>query len=1186
MTATSSLASGVAHLFSHTSKSRGIAYFGDGRVRLVARDGTQWTLEVQGTRVYRVQLSTARLAKDPGTCTCPAFDESGSCKHQWASILELDLLLCAHSKLGAASPMFKADAAGDVVGWRDRAARALCHGSFWVDLWGDGRAVGARNLEAAERGATASEMAAQIGDDDELDGDSFDHDDDLDDDDLDDDELDDDDLDDDDLDDALDELEQDLATDGKTLTHGPSPLALRVPPPLDEPLDWQSRLLVFRRAAQLRSIPRPQALEATFLIDGTTARKTGDLEIWIALRKQHKNGRMGVWRLPRRHELEETTRALPALRVVPHLLSLSRPSFRANYVAEPIRVTGALVDVAITGLSGSSLRMWPGLTGRARLPDELPPEVALDGGPPFSLAIAHRHSDDGERSIVAALAERGQERIAHDDVVAVLPGWILTDQRLVRCDMRDAYALCRPLLVDGPLDVPTRSESEVFSAITPLLGSAPVQSTVLAIASDVAPLPVLSLDKPEPHGRRIEGQVRLAYGTTRVAPGDARALLVEGPRLVRRDAAREQAALAKLREVCGTIAPDGACSLTNDTFTASAHALLADGWRIEAAGRPVQRSGTSTVAVTSSTDWFDVAGTVEFDGHPVQLPTLLRARTHPSGLVELGDGAFGLLPERWLERWQTLLALGEAHGSALRLRSPQAWVIDMLVADRAADTVKLDTAYRKRQERLRSFAGIGAVREPATFAGELRPYQRQGLGWLHFLQEFALGGCLADDMGLGKTAQVLALLAGRKRGRAGKPTLVVAPRSVVFHWREEAARFAPALRVREHVGLQRWTELAAEAKGLHAFDVVLTTYGTMVRDIGQLAGVEFHTIVLDEANAIKNARSQRAKAALALRADHRLALSGTPIENSLDELWSLFEFLNPGMLGRATAFRELVAQQRASRGPTATTASFGERLRDVLRPFFLRRTKETVLDDLPQKTEQVVRCHLEGDQRRDYEQFRDHFRMKLRAKIASHGLAKSKMHVLEALLRLRQIACHRGLIDKALRQESSAKLESLLPMLDDVVRSGHKALVFSQFTAFLDIVRSRLTAQGLTYEYLDGQTTKRQAAVNRFQNDADCKVFLLSLKAGGVGLNLTAADYVFLLDPWWNPAVETQAIDRAHRIGQTRRVFAYRLIARDTIEEKLLELQRDKRALAAALFAADGSPLQDLTAEDLERLLS
>ena len=713
-----------------------------------------------------------------------------------------------------------------------------------------------------------------------------------------------------------------------------------------------------------------------------------------------------------------------------------------------------------------------------------------------------------------------------------------------------------------------------------------MQSEDFDVATDVAPTPVLSLDRSEPNARHLAARVGFVYGATRVGADDARVLLNEGRRLVRRDLACERAALASLQALgCRTDA-DGACALPSATFPALAHALLTAGWRLEAEGRSVRRAGSSRLAVRSSTDWFDVEAAVEFDGQPVPLPALLRSRGKANGLVELADGALGLLPEHWLERGGVRSALGTTQGDALRLRAPQGWVIDLLLAEKAADAVRLDAAFEKRRARLRSFEGIAPVSEPANFAGTLRPYQREGLGWLRFLQEFGLGGCLADDMGLGKTAQVLALLAGRKRGRSAKPALVVAPRSVVFHWREEAGRFAPRLRVHEHVGLQRWANVGAMPKAFLGFDVVLTTYGTLVRDIARLTEVEFHLVVLDEANAIKNARSQRAKATCALRADHRLALSGTPIENSLDELWSLFEFLNPGMLGRATAFRELLAGQRAGRAPGAPATDFSVRLREVLRPFFLRRTKDAVLHDLPEKTEQVVRCDLEGDQRRDYEQLRDHHRTNLRRKIATAGLAKSKMHVLEALLRLRQIACHRGLIDRKLQAESSAKLETLLPMLDDVVRGGHKALVFSQFTSFLAIVRDRLTTQGLAHEYLDGKTTKRQAAVERFQSDPACKVFLLSLKAGGVGLNLTAADYVFLLDPWWNPAVETQAIDRTHRIGQTRRVFAYRLIAKGTIEEKLLDLQRDKRALADALFAADGSPLRDLTADDLERLLS
>ena len=332
---------------------------------------------------------------------------------------------------------------------------------------------------------------------------------------------------------------------------------------------------------------------------------------------------------------------------------------------------------------------------------------------------------------------------------------------------------------------------------------------------------------------------------------------------------------------------------------------------------------------------------------------------------------------------------------------------------------------------------------------------------------------------------------------------------------------------------------------------------------------------------IKNQNSQSSKAARLLRARHRLALSGTPIENHLGELWSLFEFLNPGMLGRSKAFQDLVGV----RVPDQLQEQRRRALGRALRPFFLRRTKEEVLPDLPPKTEQMVHCELGKSQRQEYDRLKEYFQQTLLRRAEKEGLGKLKIHVLEALLRLRQAACHLGLLDKKHLSKSAAKLDAMLPMLEEVVDSGHKALVFSQFTQFLGIVRDVLDSKGIRYEYLDGRTRKRQERVDRFQQDADCPLFLISLKAGGLGLNLTAADYVFLLDPWWNPAVERQAADRAHRIGQQRKVTVYRLIAKDTVEEKVLELQERKKELVAGILGEGGAVLKELTREDLELLL-
>jgi SNF2 family DNA or RNA helicase len=394
----------------------------------------------------------------------------------------------------------------------------------------------------------------------------------------------------------------------------------------------------------------------------------------------------------------------------------------------------------------------------------------------------------------------------------------------------------------------------------------------------------------------------------------------------------------------------------------------------------------------------------------------------------------------------------------------------------------------------------------------------------------------------------------------------------VFNWIEEARKFAPSLRVLNYTGNAR----IDEAGSLTDHDIVLTTYGTLRRDIINHREIEFDYVVLDEAQSIKNAASQAAKACRLLRARHRLALTGTPVENHIGELWSIFEFLNPGQLGSATRLKRFLAGGRTS----------SEVVARAVRPYLLRRTKTQVLSDLPEKTEQTLFCELGEEQRKAYDELREHYRLELSGRIGRMGIGRSRIAVLEALLRLRQTACHPGLVDPARLDEPAAKLDTLLEQLSEVIDEGHKVLVFSQFTSFLSIERRRLDDRGIVYEYLDGKTTDRQARVQRFQEDADCRLFLVSLKAGGQGLNLTAADYIYILDPWWNPAVEAQAVDRAHRIGQTRRVFAYRLIARDTVEEKIVALQDRKRELAESIVRADESMVSSLTAEDVEMLLS
>ncbi len=611
--------------------------------------------------------------------------------------------------------------------------------------------------------------------------------------------------------------------------------------------------------------------------------------------------------------------------------------------------------------------------------------------------------------------------------------------------------------------------------------------------------------------------------------------------------------------------------------------LAAQGWAIEAEGQKMRVGKSFQIDVTSASgmDWLDLKALFEFgDGVNVQLPKLLDAMRSGKDRVVLSDGSVGLLPSSWMQKLAPVLgigAAGEGEGS-LRFHGSQAAFLDVLVSEAAE--ARLDKPFAEFREKLQAFSGISQSEPNKAFVGELRPYQCQGLGWLEFLDEFALGGCLADDMGLGKTVQVLAHLqkrraAAKKKKTKTQPTLIVAPTSLIHNWCDEAQRFTPDLKVIAHRGASR----LREAEDLAAYDLVVTSYGTMRSDILMLSTANFDYVVLDEAQAIKNESTQVAQAARTFKCHRRLAMSGTPVENRLSELASLFRFLNPGMIEGSEGMAELFA------GASRAAPGRLEALSRMLRPFLLRRTKEQVLPELPGKTENTIFCVLEDEQRKEYDELQAFYRASLTKKVKSEGLAKSRMHVLEALLRLRQLACHPGLIDKKRSAEPSAKLDLLVEQLDEVMASGRKALVFSQFTSLLEIVRLRMEEKGIVYEYLDGSTTDRKERVEHFQTDEKVRVFLISLKAGGVGLNLTAADYCFILDPWWNPATEAQAIDRAHRIGQKNHVFAYRLIARGTVEEKILALQAGKRKLVDGIIANDGDVLSSMTADDLQFLL-
>jgi non-specific serine/threonine protein kinase len=609
--------------------------------------------------------------------------------------------------------------------------------------------------------------------------------------------------------------------------------------------------------------------------------------------------------------------------------------------------------------------------------------------------------------------------------------------------------------------------------------------------------------------------------------------------------------------------------------------LLANGFEIFGeesleSAQVTRAAPTLSLNVSSGIDWFDVQAVIRFGEIDVDLKEIRRALRRRKRYVKLADGTIGELPDEWVAKYKHLFGLAEISDDGFRVSRHHITLIDELLEE--VETSHVDSEFRRQLEKLRDFSGIQENRIPKDFTGELRPYQKAGFDWIHFLKDYRFGGILADDMGLGKTVQVLAFLQSiSENGSRGKANLVVVPRSLLVNWQREAQRFTPVLRLYEHFGPDR----LKRTDSFPDFDIILTTYGIMRRDIQLLRTYNFNHIVLDESQAIKNPVSQVSKASRLLVGNHKLALTGTPVENSTFELWSQFAFLNPGLLGGLDYFKREFGNP-IERRQDQDTADF---LRSMVYPFILRRTKGQVAPELPPREEQVLYTDMEPAQRKFYERTRDYYRGMLLGMIQDNGINDSRMKILEGLLRLRQISNHPRLVEPDFRGRS-AKLTLLLEQLETLQAEGHKALIFSQFVQMLKLVRVELDNRRIPYEYLDGQTRKRQERVDAFQSNPDVPFFLISLKAGGVGLNLTAADYVIHIDPWWNPAVEMQATDRTHRIGQDKPVFVYKMITRDSVEEKILTLQERKKALIDQLITTESSFFKDLTQSDVEVLFS
>jgi len=587
---------------------------------------------------------------------------------------------------------------------------------------------------------------------------------------------------------------------------------------------------------------------------------------------------------------------------------------------------------------------------------------------------------------------------------------------------------------------------------------------------------------------------------------------------------------------------------------------------------------STKIFISSNTDWFDAKVDILFGDQQVSVAEVKRALANKQQFVQLNDGTLGILPEEWLKKYSLLFRVGEGKSDTLKLSRYHLSVVDELYETR--DEEELVVALEEKYETLKEFNKIKEIEPSDHLKPILRPYQVAGYQWLNYLKDIKWGGILADDMGLGKTVQALSFMEFYRKENKSLKALVVCPTTLIYNWENEITKFTPELTYRIHHGATR-TRTKEE---IMDHEITITTYGTLRSDIKLLMSVDFDYVVLDESQAIKNPGSKVTKAACLLKAQNRLCMSGTPLQNNTFDIFAQMNFLNPGMLGTMEFFRQEFS---------IPIDKFGEQdrkdhLRKILFPFILRRTKEQVAKDLPEKQEMILFCEMESKQRNIYDAYRNDFRNQILGTIETQGIQKSQLTILQGLMKLRQICDSPAILNEQEKFENhSIKLDELAREITENI-GDHKALIFSQFLGMLALIRAKLEELGVKYEYFDGSTSApdRQKAIESFQNDEEKRVFLISLKAGGVGLNLTAADYVYIVDPWWNPAVEQQAIDRTHRIGQTKNIFAYRMICKDTIEDKILKLQEKKRALAKDIISDDSSFVKTLTREDVEYLFS
>jgi superfamily II DNA or RNA helicase len=810
----------------------------------------------------------------------------------------------------------------------------------------------------------------------------------------------------------------------------------------------------------------------------------------------------------------------------------------------------------------------------------------------------------GDTIIVKASFERGGDRrrfsLLQGGWFEGWPGWHIDTQEGIarRIDKRVSVAAMRRLLRSPTIGEPMSELPRVIMQGLPKI-ALEVGAELPDLGQIAEVVDLVPTFRMRAGGSLMEANVTLtaAYGEAEIAvraDGISPPVLVQPPeegmkraRCIRVDIAAQQDAATKLGSLGLRPDPTGQAFVASGdaalTFWTEGLAELPDEWDLfvpeDLVDTQVRHKPLGVFAkVTSGMDWLNVKLSFEAEGVGVARDELRRCLMEGKKYVRLEDGSFATFDadavKAMLDREVELITAAGKNG---KIPLAQAGRVQELLQHASGTNVAPNA--RDLFQKLGSIEEIETAKKPRALKATLRPYQEAGLSWLKFIHDIGSGGVLADDMGLGKTVQTIALLLAVKQEEKQVRALIVAPTSVVTNWERELARFAPTL----SVALWHGADRKEQSDSVKRAEVIITSYALLRRDEEFLANLDLTYAILDEAQHIKNPMSATAAAAKRVKAKRRLALTGTPIENRLSEIWSIFDFVSPGLLGPLEKF-----ESRFSRPIEAGDYKMAQRLRSTIHPFILRRTKQEVAKDLPEKIETDQICDLTGDQRSIYHQVAREVRAQVLGEVERVGLAKSQLQILAGLTKLRQAACDPRLLGlpREFTDEDSGKLVALRELVAEAIEGGHKVLVFSQFVMMLKIIERAMKEDGVTYEYLDGSTKDRAQRVDRFQNDPSVPVFLISLKAGGTGLNLTAADTVIHFDPWWNPAVEQQATDRAHRIGQTKVVTAYRLVAAGTIEEKILLLKAKKRELVASVLSEDAGGAKKLTKTDLEELFA